>query len=356
MKISCTHRAASLLLATLFACVMHAQETPATGERCPSPIYERKELTQPAKVISKPAPEFTEEARRHSVCGTIKMSVVLCRNGRVTDVEVTQGLPHGMNEMVERSASRITFTPAEKDGQHASQRIKIEYNFNIDDCAPQSKCVESPELCAGKLVEEIQVEGNRRLRDDDVFYYIQTRPGDPFNATQVQRDLQALLQLPFFDKTQTRVTIAGGPRGGIIVIFTVKELPLIRDLTFQGLKTVSEADVLKVLRERRAGVWKELVYDPVKVKNAERIIRELLAERGLPDASVEARVEEVSSVSVTLEFVIDEKQPQVEPDPEEMPWRIGPIPLWRRPGAPRSLRTPPACARIQRGVEILTDV
>jgi hypothetical protein len=38
------------------------------------------------------------------------------------------------------------------------------------------------------------------LRKDDILYYVQTRAGDPFNAEQVQRDLQTILQLGFSTK------------------------------------------------------------------------------------------------------------------------------------------------------------
>ena len=94
---------------------------------------------------------------------------------------------------------------------------------------------------------------------------------------QVQRDLQAILALGFFDKTSTRVLTEEGARGGVNMIFEVKELPIIRDLQFEGLKSVPESDVLKAFRERRVGVSKESIYDPVKVRNAIRVLKELLA-------------------------------------------------------------------------------
>ncbi len=158
-----------------------------------------------------------------------------------------------------------------------------------------------------RLVEDVQIEGNRRLRDEDILYHIQTRKDDPYNPAQVQRDLQALLNLPFFDKTETRVSIVDpGPRGGVVVVFTVKELPVIRDLQFKGLKSVGEADVLKAFREQRVGVSKESVYDPVKINNARRVIKELLSEHGHPNAVINADTEEVSQTSVALTFNIDE--------------------------------------------------
>src|SRR5215218_591502 len=156
------------------------------------------------------------------------------------------------------------------------------------------------------LVEEVEVTGNRRLRKEDVLYHIQTRPGDPYNEAQIQRDYQALLNLPFFDKTRTRVSATDGPRGGKIVIFEVVELPVIRELTFKGLKSVGEADVLKEFREQRVGIAREQTFDPVKVNNARRVIKELLAQRGHPNAVVTPETEEVSATSISLTFNVDE--------------------------------------------------
>jgi outer membrane protein insertion porin family len=157
-----------------------------------------------------------------------------------------------------------------------------------------------------RLVESVEITGNRRLRKDDILYYVQTRPGDPFSEQQVQRDLQAILALGFFDKTATRVLTEDGARGGINVVFEVKELPIIRDLQFEGLKSVPESDVLKAFRERRVGVSKESIYDPVKVNGAIRVLKELLAARGHPNATVEKKLDEVSATSTALTFVINE--------------------------------------------------
>lgn len=157
-----------------------------------------------------------------------------------------------------------------------------------------------------RLVESVDIQGNRRLRDEDILYYVQTRAGDTYNPDQVQRDLIAILALGFFDKTATRVLIEEGARGGINVIFEVKELPIIRDIQFEGLKSVAESDVLKTFREQRIGVSKESILDPVKLRNATRVIRELLASRGRPNATVETREDEVSATSTAITFVVNE--------------------------------------------------
>ena len=157
-----------------------------------------------------------------------------------------------------------------------------------------------------QLVESVDIQGNRRLRDEDLLYYVQTRQGDPFSQQQLERDLQALLSLNFFDKTETRVTTEGGVRGGVNVIFEVKELPIIRDLQFEGAKAITESDILKAFRENRVGISKEAIYDPVKARNATRVLRELLSAKGFPNATIDPKVEEVSATSIALTFDINQ--------------------------------------------------
>ncbi|MEO8647745.1 MAG: outer membrane protein assembly factor BamA [Acidobacteriota bacterium] len=157
-----------------------------------------------------------------------------------------------------------------------------------------------------QVVENVDIQGNRRLRDEDLIYYIKTRSGDVYDPAALERDLKELLSLNMFDKVYTRVFTTEGVRGGVNVIFEVKELPIIRDLQFTGLKVVPESDVLKAFREQRVGVSKESFFDPVKARNATRILRELLASKGYPNATINVKDEEVSATSVAVTFEVDQ--------------------------------------------------
>ncbi len=167
--------------------------------------------------------------------------------------------------------------------------------------------VNKPEnVSAQQVVESVDIQGNRRLRDDDLLYYIKTRAGDVYDPAALERDLKELLSLNFFDKSATRVFTEPGVRGGVNVIFEVREWPIIRDLQFEGNKAVPESDILKAFREKRAGISKEAIYDPVKARNATRILRELLAAKGYPNAKVTVKEEEVSATSIALTFDVDQ--------------------------------------------------
>ena len=92
-----------------------------------------------------------------------------------------------------------------------------------------------------QVVESVDISGNRRLRDEDLLYYIKTRPGDVYDPAALERDLRELLSLNFFDRVYTRVITTDGARGGVNVIFEVRELPIVRDMQFTGLKAVPES-------------------------------------------------------------------------------------------------------------------
>jgi outer membrane protein insertion porin family len=165
-----------------------------------------------------------------------------------------------------------------------------------------------PPAASQQVVEDVVFTGNRRNRREDLLFWVQTRQGDVYNEDQVKRDFLTLMNLGFFSRTESRVLTEQGPRGGIIVTFEVKELPIIRDLQFEGLKSVPESDVLKAFRERRVGIQKENVSDPVKLNNAVRVLKELLASKGHPNATVEVRRDEVSATSEAVTFVIKENE------------------------------------------------
>ncbi len=156
------------------------------------------------------------------------------------------------------------------------------------------------------LVEDVEIRGNRRIPKESVLYYIQSKPGDRYSQALAQRDLEAILAMGFFDPLQTKLLLDDGPRGGKVIIFQVKEYPIIRDLQYRGLKSATESDVLTRFKERRTQVSKESQLDPAKVNAAKIVLRELLAEKGHPEAEVSIEVEDISATTVALIFNIEE--------------------------------------------------
>src|SRR5438128_7693856 len=93
------------------------------------------------------------------------------------------------------------------------------------------------------LIEDVEFRGNRRIPKDTLQYSIQTKKDDRYNPDMVRRDFESILNLGFFDPLKSKVYEADGPKGGKIIIFEVKEYPIIRDLQYRGMKSVTESEM-----------------------------------------------------------------------------------------------------------------
>lgn len=99
----------------------NASGTPFSGSR----------VDQRARLLSKPEPQYTEEARRNQVTGTVMLRVVFSSNGEVVQVRAVRTLPFGLTERAIAAARQIKFVPAMKGGQPVSVFMQLEYNFNL---------------------------------------------------------------------------------------------------------------------------------------------------------------------------------------------------------------------------------
>jgi TonB family protein len=94
-------------------------------------LYSPKDVTTKARVLSKPEPTYTEEARRHRTRGSVVLKAIFAANGRVIGIHPVNYLPHGLTERAIAAAQQIKFIPATKDGHPVSMYMQLEYNFNI---------------------------------------------------------------------------------------------------------------------------------------------------------------------------------------------------------------------------------
>ncbi len=97
----------------------------------PNRIFSGKEVSSKARVLSKPEPTYTEEARKNQITGTVVLRAVFTSGGQVTNIRAVQGLPNGLTERAIAAARLIKFVPATKEGRPVSMYIQLEYNFNL---------------------------------------------------------------------------------------------------------------------------------------------------------------------------------------------------------------------------------
>ena len=157
---------------------------------------------------------------------------------------------------------------------------------------------------APDVVEAIDFRGSRRVPQDTLRAMIFTRKGDIYNEETMRRDFMALWNTNRFD--DIRLETEKGDLGGMIVRFVLTERPMVRNITYPGLKSASVSDVLDRLKERKVGLVQESMYDPNVINHAAIVVKELLGERGHQFATVTPELHRIPPASMEVAFVVDE--------------------------------------------------
>lgn len=97
----------------------------------PDRVYPPLQVSERARVLVKPEPQYTEDARRNQITGSVVLRVVFSRTGEVTNIRAINPLPFGLTERAIAAARMIRFRPATKDGRPVNVQMQLEYSFNL---------------------------------------------------------------------------------------------------------------------------------------------------------------------------------------------------------------------------------
>ncbi len=157
------------------------------------------------------------------------------------------------------------------------------------------------------LVERIEFQGNRRIRSETLRARIFSRAGDPLNNDALRRDFHALWNTQYFEDIRLEIQDSADKPNQKIIIFFVTERPIVRRIEYKGNKSVSESDILDRFKDRKVGLSIESQFDPTRIKKAEVVLKELLAEHGRQFATVKPTYERIPGTNaVKLTFTIEE--------------------------------------------------
>ncbi len=81
--------------------------------------------------ISRPEPQYSEEARKAKWGGTVLLSLVVDETGHTTDIKVLKPLGLGLDEKAIEAVAKWTFIPGKKDGKPVKVLAQIEVTFRL---------------------------------------------------------------------------------------------------------------------------------------------------------------------------------------------------------------------------------
>jgi len=287
-----------LAISLVFAANAPAQSRIDNRGKCSGPIYNARDVTRRAQIRGQPDFKAIYEAFGRDVHARVSLDAVLCRSGQVTDIRVVESAPPNVGEFVAAAVSLMRFTPAELNWHTVSQRQRFE--FSINDSGSFEEI--DPAAAVGRLLEHLDIVGNRRISDEQIRSWIKTQVGEPYDAEQIQKDLKAILATGYFNSKQTRVYTEEGARGGVGVVFEVFELPLINEMNFRGLK-IDPAVVLQAL-DKELNLRTGVPFGADAMKAALVVIKRVLASNGQRASKVDLQTELADAMTINLTFVI----------------------------------------------------
>ncbi len=194
-------------------------------------------------------------------------------------------------------------TPEQKPDQLQLETPEVAPPQELETPKPPEAAVPAVEEPRAEIIEEILFRGNRRVPAATLRARIFSHPGDVYNENALERDFMALWNTGFLDDVRLEVT--DGEKGKIVTFF-VREKKVIRSIDYKGLSSVQQSDVLERFKERKVGLSIQSQYDPVVIKRAQVVLKQLLAERGRQFATVRSRTRNIPPNSVALTFIVVE--------------------------------------------------
>jgi len=141
------------------------------------------------------------------------------------------------------------------------------------------------------VIVRVDFYGTRRVPIELLRDRTSSRPGEPYNAQAVQRDAQAIRNTGFFDRVRVKTEDSLIQPNGKIVIFYLVERPIIRRIEYKGISTIAEEDIIQAYKRRNVRLSVGAYFDQTQLPRAAAVIKDLLAARGYPSASVKPSFE-----------------------------------------------------------------
>jgi len=154
------------------------------------------------------------------------------------------------------------------------------------------------------IVERIDISNNQFLQKETFLFYISTKPGDRYDERRLKEDFRRLWDTGFVD--DLFIDVRDSPTGGKIVTFRVNERKRIQIVDYRGTKTLTTSNIEEELKKREAGLKIDTFYDLGKARRVETILKEMLAEKGRPFATVRHEAKPVGGSGMQVSFVVDE--------------------------------------------------
>src|SRR5215213_426937 len=148
------------------------------------------------------------------------------------------------------------------------------------------------------------------LPGETLRYYLGLETGQPFDENQLNENIRELWNRSLLDDLQVEATPAAPSSSGetgVNLVITIKERPVLRSISYEGLKRIAKTDIQDKLATQRIRIREGEPMSLGELQRVKGLIEELYAEKGYRFAQARYTVEDVGSPNEKrVIFTVDE--------------------------------------------------
>jgi len=158
---------------------------------------------------------------------------------------------------------------------------------------------------SGRTIGDIKFQGNSMLPDETLRYYLGLETGQTLDEDQLNENIRELWSRSLIDDLQVEATPAADNTVNLVI--TIRERPVLRSISYEGLKRVAKTDIQDKLATQRIRIREGEPMSLGELQRVKGLIEELYAEKGYRFAQARYTVEDVGSPNEKrVIFTVDE--------------------------------------------------
>lgn len=162
---------------------------------------------------------------------------------------------------------------------------------------------QDPGAANNQTVQAVEFRGLKTLSDETLRYYLGLETGQPFDPEQLDANIKELWARNLIDDIQVETVPADQ---GVRLVITVVERPVLRSLSYEGMKRVSKTDIQDKLTTQRIRVREGEPMSLGELQRVKTLIEEMYAEKGYRFAQARYTIEDLGPNEKRVIFTVDE--------------------------------------------------
>ena len=157
---------------------------------------------------------------------------------------------------------------------------------------------------AGRTIQSVALQGTQALSEETLLFYLGIQIGQPLDEALLNRKIKELWDRSLVDDIRVDAEPVGDK--GVKLIIIVKERPILRSVSYDGLKRISKTDIQDKLSTQRIRVREGEPMSLGELQRVKGLIEQLYADKGYRFAQAKYTVTDINPNEKKVVFTVDE--------------------------------------------------